>query len=314
MNKRRVDLNLLHIFRAIMEERNVSRASERLAMTQPAVSNALNRLRDLLKDDLFTRVVGGVKPTQRALDIWPSVQEALDALNTSVQQIEFDPATTTSTFRFAVTDSLTPTMVPQLAIMFSEKAPHAHLQFHHHSNLTSTNDLLSGELDCAVGMFPRLPNGLQARALLTDDYVCVMRAGHPLAGRPMSIDAFADAVHVLMKPSGTGTGAVDHWLGFHGKVRKIAVVVTHFYEALEIVAQTDLLSCLPRKYVEETLPGDHQIVVCDIPFETERILYKLAWHERTAHTPDQIWFRSLITSVIGIRSERPTPASATTTE
>lgn len=299
MNNRRVDLNLLHIFRVVMEERNVSRAAERLSMTQPAVSNALNRLRDLLKDELFTRVVGGVKPTQRAFDLWPSVKEALDVLNSSVQQIEFDPATTKTTFRFAVTDSLTPSMVPQLSVIFAAQAPQGQLQFHHHSNLTSTNDLLAGELDCAVGMFPRLPNGLQARALLTDDYVCVMRSGHPLAGRPLSIDGFADAVHVLMKPSGTGTGAVDHWFGFHGRVRRIAVVVTHFYEALEIVAQTDLLSCMPRKYVEETRSQDHSVVVRDIPFETEKILYKLAWHERAAHLPDQIWFRSLITDLAG---------------
>lgn len=299
MNNRRVDLNLLHIFRAIMEERNVSRAAERLSITQPAVSNALNRLRDLLKDDLFTRVVGGVKPTQRALDLWPSVQEALDVLNASVQQVEFDPATTTSTFRFAVTDSLTPSMVPRLSVIFAGQAPFGQLQFHHHSNLNSTNDLLAGELDCAVGMFPRLPNGLQARALETDDYVCVMRNAHPLAGRPLSLDEFAGAVHVLMKPSGTGTGAVDHWLGFHGRARKIAVVVTHFYEALEVVAQTDLLSCMPRKYVEETLADDHSVVVRDMPFETEKILYKLAWHERTAHAPDQLWFRSLITDLVG---------------
>lgn len=297
MNSRRVDLNLLHIFRSVMEERNVSRAAKRLSMTQPAVSNALNRLRDLLKDELFTRVVGGVKPTQRALDLWPSVQEALDALNSSVQQIAFDPATTTATFRFAVTDSLTPTMVPRLAVMFSERAPHAQLQFHHHSNLTSTNDLLAGELDCAVGMFPRLPNGLQARALATDDYVCVMRAGHPLADRPLSLDDFASAVHVLMKPSGTGTGAVDHWLGFHGRARRIAVVVTHFYEAFDIVARTDLLSCLPRQYVEATSREERDVVVRDIPFETERILYKLAWHDRTAHAPEQRWFRSLIASL-----------------
>lgn len=297
MNDRRVDLNLLHIFRSVMEERNVSRAAERLAMTQPAVSNALNRLRDVLKDDLFIRVVGGVKPTQKALDLWPSVQEALDLLNASVQQVEFDPATTTSTFRFAVTDSLTPTMIPRLAVIFAERAPHAQLQFHHHSNLTSTNDLMAGELHCAVGMFPRLPNGLQARALLTDDYVCVMRAGHPLANGRLSIEDFASAVHVLMKPSGTGAGAVDHWLGFHGKARKIAVVVTHFYEALEIVARTDLLSCMPRKYAEATLSEEYEVVVRDIPFETERILYKLAWHDRTAHAPEQIWFRSLIARI-----------------
>ncbi len=297
-NNRRVDLNLLHIFRAIMEERNVSRAAERLSMTQPAVSNALNRLRDLLKDDLFTRVVGGMKPTQRALDLWPSVKEALDILNTSVRQVEFDPTTTTTTFRFAVTDSLTPHLVPRLSVTFSKIAPQAQLQFLHHSNLTSTGNLLEGELDCAVGMFPRLTNGLQAHALMTDDYVCVMRADHPLSRRPLSIESFAESVHVLMKPSGTGAGAVDHWLGLHGKARRIAVVVTHFHEALEIVAQTDFLSCMPRKYVDATLPEAHPVRVSDLPFETEKILYKLAWHERTTHAPDQIWFRSLVADVM----------------
>jgi len=294
MNNRRIDLNLLLIFSAVMQERNVSRAAERLAMTQPAVSNALNRLRDLLRDEVFTRVAGGVKPTQKALDLWPAISEALDRITSSISPLGFDPAITVATFRFAVTDSLTPSLVPRLAILFAECAPRAQLQFHHHSNLTSTNDLMSGDLDCAVGMFPRLPSGLNASALMTDDYVCVMRADHPLAAAPLTLETFVSAVHVLMKPSGSGAGAVDNWLGFHGMTRRIAAVVTHFAEALQIVERTDLLSCMPKKYVEAEITAESRVVVAALPFETERILYKLAWHERNEHIPEQIWFRTMI--------------------
>lgn len=294
MNNRRVDLNLLHIFRAVMEERNVSRAADRLAMTQPAVSNALNRLRDVFSDEIFTRVAGGMKPTQKALELWPAIHDALESLTATVSPMEFDPRTTNVTFRFAVTDSLTPNMVSRLAILFASRAPRAQLQFHHHSNLNSTESLLNGDLDCAVGMFPRLPLGLNASALMTDDYVCVMRASHPLAQRELDIDGFASAVHVLMKPSGSGAGAVDHWLGFHGRGRRIAIVVTHFSEALEIVRTTNLLTCMPRKYVEAVSANDKGITVRSLPYETERILYKLAWHDRSDRITEQVWFRSLI--------------------
>lgn len=297
MNSRRIDLNLLHIFRAVMEERNVSRAAERLSMTQPAVSNALNRLRDVFKDEVFTRVAGGMKPTQKALDLWPSIHAALESLTATVSPMEFDPTTTTATFRFAVTDSLTPSMVSRLAVLFSERAPGAQLQFHHHSNLTSSNDLVSGALDCALGMFPRLSPGLNASALMTDDYVCVMRSTNPLAKRRLTLEGFASAVHVLMKPSGAGSGAVDHWLGFHGRSRKVAVVVTHFSEALQIACTTDLLTCMPKKYLEAALTPEHDVVVRALPFETERILYKLAWHDRNDRVPEQIWFRSLIANL-----------------
>ena len=208
--------------------------------------------------------------------------------------VEFDPATTNATFRFAVTDSLTPNMVSRLAVLFASRAPRAQLQFHHHSNLTSTENLLNGDLDCAVGMFPRLPLGLNASALMTDDYVCVMRASHPLAQQELDIDGFASAVHVLMKPSGSGAGAVDHWLGFRGRSRRIAIVVNHFSEALEIVRSADLLSCMPRKYVEAVASNDPDIAVRSLPYETERILYKLAWHDRSDRVTEQIWFRSII--------------------
>ena len=294
MNSRRIDLNLLPIFNAVMQERNVSRAAERLSMTQPAVSNALNRLRDLLRDEVFIRVPGGVRPTQKAMDLWPTLSQALDSITASISPLGFDPATTVATFRFAVTDSLTPSIVPRLAIRFAECAPKAQLQFHHHSNLTSTSDLVTGHLDCAVGMFPRLPSGLNASALMTDDYVCVMRADNPLARAPLTIETFVSAIHVLMKPSGSGAGAVDNWLGFHGMSRRIATVVTHFAEALQIVERTDLLSCMPKKYLESELTAESRVVVAALPFETERILYKLAWHERSDHVPEQIWFRTLI--------------------
>lgn len=294
MNNRRLDLNLLHIFRAVMEERNVSRAADRLAMTQPAVSNALNRLRDLFDDEMFTRVSGGMKPTQKAIELWPAIHDALERLASTVSPGVFDPATTNSTFRFAITDSLTPNMVSRLAILFARRAPSGQLQFHHHSNLTSTSDLLSGELDCAIGMFPRLPSGLNALALMTDDYVCVMRAAHPLAKEALDIQRFASALHVLMKPSGSGAGAVDHWLGFHGRTRRIAIVVNHFSEALQIVRAADLLTCMPRKYLEAVSSSVSDIVVRPLPYETERILYKLAWHDRCDRVAEQVWFRSLI--------------------
>jgi DNA-binding transcriptional LysR family regulator len=296
MNETRVDLNLFHIFHAVMTERNVTRAAQRLAMTQPAVSNALSRLRCLLQDDLFTRGRGGVQPTERALMMWPDIQDAIGKIRTFVVPPEFDAAKSRQIFNVAITYPLRYSLVPALAVYFAARAPHVKLHLHPHTDLGSITELEAGRLDCAVGMFPQPPRELHVEPLFADDYVCVLRRGHPLLGCRLTLKAFAAANHVLIKSSGGGYSVVDAWLSLKGLTRQISLIVNQFEDALEVLKDTNLVAAIPQRLARMAIRADCKIV--KLPFASEKILYKMLWHERTNSSAAQIWLRSTIRTLL----------------
>ncbi|MDP4504173.1 LysR family transcriptional regulator [Nonomuraea turcica] len=301
MNNVRLDLNLLLVIEAIMLERNVTRAAASLSMSQPAVSNALRRARKLTQDQLFLRVADGVQPTSRMLAIWPELHRSLAVIRASIAPHHFDPSSDPTSFRLAVTDSLTAEAVCGITLKLRAASTYARVAFSFHTNAGSLDGIERGTLDCAVGMFPALPRGIHVQGLRTDHYVCVMQGGHALM-REMTLDQFAAAAHVLVTPSGMDLGAIDGWLSLQGRARTIVAVVNHFADALRIVAESDLLTCVPSGYV--TGPGQmliarHGLVVRDLPFETEKLIYKLVWHERLHTHPAHQWFRSLVAEVCG---------------
>ena len=296
MNDVRMDLNLIEIFHAVMAERSVTRAARRLNLTQPAVSNALARLRQLLRDDLFTKVRDGVRPTERAIAMWPDIHEAIDKIRTVIGPPEFEPSTSQEIFNVAVTDALRYSLVPSLALDFAQQAPHAKLHMYPHTDSRSIPELEAGRLDCAIGMFPQLPPGLRAESLFADNFVCALRKGHPLLCSRLTLKALASARHVLVKTSGAGQGLVDSWLNLKGLTRHIVFVVGHFEDALEIVRQTDLLTAIPVR-----LTWMAQVANCQtakLPFDSERILYKMLWHERSDRSAGQMWLRAAIKGLV----------------
>ena len=298
----RLDLNLLVVIEAIMLERNVTRAAASLSMSQPAVSNALRRARKLTRDQLFLKVADGVQPTSRMLAIWPELHRSLAVIRASIAPEHFDPRSDPTSFRIAVTDSLAIEAVCNITLKLRAMSPHARVAFSFHTNATSLDGIERGTLDCAVGMFPSLPRDIHVQGLRTDHYVCVMQAGHAL-GAKMSLDQFVAASHVLVTPSGMDLGAVDGWLSLHGRTRTIAAVVNHFADALRIVAGSDLLACVPSGFLDghgRTLPNQHGLIIRELPFETEKLIYKLVWHERLHTHPAHQWFRSLVASVCGM--------------
>ena len=293
MTEPRVDLNLMNVFQAVMAERNVTRAARRLAMTQPAVSNALRRLRLLFQDELFLKVPGGVAPTDRAMRLWAEVEAPLAAIRHATSPARFDPAVTRRTFSVAVTESLAARIVPAIAIRFVREAPQARLRFLPHANPTSIAALERGELDCAVGMFPHPPETLQVEGLLSDDYVCAFAARHPVLTAPLSLEAFAAARHVLVKQGPVGVGIVDDWLSLKGLVRDIVLTVNSCADALAMVAKSDLVTAVPASFIRAQ-HGRTRLAVSPLPFDSQKILYKLAWHERAERDAAQTWFRRLV--------------------
>ncbi|WP_278115356.1 LysR family transcriptional regulator [Mesorhizobium sp.] len=293
----RLDLNLIAVLEAIMLERNVTRAASSLAMSQPAVSNALRRARRLTKDQLFLKTATGVQPTARMVAMWPDLHRSLTAIRASFAPDEFDPASDATSFRIAVTDSLAMEGVSEITLKLQAASPRARVSFAVHTHEGSLEGIDRGTLDCAVGMFASLPREMHVRSLRTDRYVCVMRGGHDLADC-LTLDRFTAAAHVLATPSGLERGLVDGWLSLTGRTRTIAVVVNHFADALKIVSRSDLITCVPLGFFNgpwRTIADGRDLVVCELPFETEKLLYKLIWHERLQQHPAHQWFRALVT-------------------
>jgi len=300
MNFRTLDLNLLRVFDVVMVERHVTRAAERLAMSQPAVSNALRRLREAIGAELFVPGASGVTPTRHAEAIWPTVRSALDSLRTTIEPQPFDPREDTRRFTVAMADATAAVLMPEVMRAWTAQEARAEL---HVIGLDSRDPrplLEQGEADAAIGFFPDVERELAAHAdasptrleaLYECDYVCVMRRGHPLAGRPaLTLDDYCAASHLRVSFAGRPRGFVDEALAELGCSRRIVMTVAHFSIAGRVVQGSDLITVLPQSFVPATGYAD-ELVVRPVPFELPRIRVSLLWHPRHEADEGQRWLR-----------------------
>nr|AAZ93383.1 LysR-like regular protein [Polaromonas naphthalenivorans CJ2] len=229
MDLREIDLNLLVVFNQLLLDRSVSTSAEKLGLTQPAVSNALKRLRAVLKDELFLRTSRGMEPTPYALHLAEPVIYALNALQTAfTTRNSFDPLASTRTFNLAMTDIGEMYFVPPLMNALSEAAPHVRISTVRPNAGNLKEDMESGTVDLALGLLPNLQTGFFQRRLFLHKYVCMFRKGHPLAKSPMTLKQFTELDHVGILAANTGHGEVDGLLDRAGIKRKMRLVVPHF--------------------------------------------------------------------------------------
>ncbi|MGC1439671.1 MAG: LysR family transcriptional regulator, partial [Burkholderiaceae bacterium] len=274
MSFRNLDLNLLRVFDAVMLERSLTRAAAKLALTQPAVSNSVARLRDALDDDLFVRSGYGVEPTARSRTLWPVIREALEKLEAAISPSDFDPATDTSSFRLAMADATATTFLPQLVRYLEAEAPGMSLRVMPLMTRDPRNLLEQGEIEIAVGYFPvaiaaiklhsmqdDMPDIYRMEHLYGGPYVCVMRKGHPLAEIDgMSMDDFCEAHHLLVSYSGRPFGFTDQALASIGRSRRIVLTVNQFFTGGQVVINSDLLTVLPAHFLPVTGFQDQLVV------------------------------------------------------
>lgn len=305
-NFRTLDLNLLRVFDAVMAERNLTRAAANLAMTQPAVSNALRRLRDALHDELVVRAGYGVQPTPRALELWPTVRAALEGLRAAIQPGDFDAAASRDSFVLAMADATAALVMPPLVRRLEASAPGLSLRVRPLLTRDPRALLSSGELDLAIGYFPAAvtsielaamqdggPAPIEHQRLYDSEYVCVMRAGHPLASGPLDLDRYCAARHLLVSFSGRPFGFVDEALAALGRRRRVVLTVNQFFTAGQVVAQTDLLTVLPRRFVPTTgiAPG---LVTRTLPMDLPIVHVDQLWHHRHTARPSHAWLRATL--------------------
>lgn len=305
VNFRTLDLNLLRVFDEVMAERNLTRAAHNLSLTQPAVSNALRRLREVLGDELVRRAGPGVEPTPRALSLWPTVREALQQLQQTLAPGEFDAGVAERTFVLAMADATAAELVPGLVDIVEREAPSISLRVLPLTTRDPRRMLANEEVDVAIGYFPAVVASLAARdqtgigmpfetqRLYVGQYVCVMRRDHPLAGAPMTLDEFCAARHLTVSFSGRPAGPIDQTLGALGRERRIVATVNQFFTAGQVVANSDLLTVMPRHFVRVT-GIDDRLVLRDLPFDQPPVHVDALWHRRAQHGHAHEWLRQAL--------------------
>jgi DNA-binding transcriptional LysR family regulator len=304
-NLRTFDLNLLKVFDAVMTERSLTKAAQHLALTQPAVSNALRRLRQALGDELLVRKGRGLEPTVRGLELWPLVREALRGLESALAPSVFDPAKAENVFVLAMADATAAELMPGLVDVMGREAPATSLRVLPLTTRDPRKLLDEGQVDLAIGHFPAALADLGARAQVGDtvaflhhrlfqgDYVCVMRQGHPFASGPLSLSRYCSARHMLVSFSGRAFGFVDEALALQGRTRRVVLTVNQFFTAGKVVAHSDLLTVLPRHFINVTGFAD-QLLQRELPFEVPVIQVDALWHQRQDSSSAHVWLRSKV--------------------
>jgi DNA-binding transcriptional LysR family regulator len=292
-----IDLNLLVVFDALMAERHVTRAGERIGLSQPAVSAALNRLRHLLKDDLFIRRADRMQPTRKAQELAVPLRQALMQIQAALEPQTFDPATAKCTFKLATNDFAASILLPSLGAKLSLEAPSIDLRLIYADDALGIKLLDEDGIDLAIAPFESPQPQFERQHLLEPGgFLCVMRKGHPLTGKPLTLESFAAAPQLLISRTGDATGFVDEILAELGLKRRVAFTVPSFLLAPIVLAQTDYIAVLPRQLVE-MFQQMTDLVAYEPPFPQRKFPLGMLWHQRLSKDPGHLWLRNTLREV-----------------
>ncbi len=297
MNLAGMDLNLLLVFDAVMAERNVTRAARRIGLSQPAMSNALNRLRYHLKDELFVRGADGMMPTHRALELAGPIRDSLADLEVALEAASFDPLTSDREFNIGCNDYVTCTLIPRLAAYLSEHAPELRIRLY--PTAGNTFELLDARgIDFGISAVIDIPDRFDSLTLIEDSYQVVMRKDHPLAERKLDLQRYAAADHLLVSPRGDAFGFVDTELAKQGLTRDVRMTVNNFSSAPPILAASTMILTIPRRIADIHAPlHDLHVAPCPVPSTLDYSSAVAVWHRKLASHPAHTWFREALAAI-----------------
>lgn len=295
-NLRRLDLNLLVTLDALLAEHNVTRAAERLHLSQPTVSVQLAKLRGALGDPLLLPGPRGMRPTARAEALREPLRHALEGLAQAVAPASpFDPAKATQTWRLAASDYSESTIVLPALSGLRVVAPGTRVAVLGVIPSRIEKQAEQGEIDLAFHTTEGAPPGLRQRALFTERYVLVGRAGHPRLKRRPTLAQFCSLDHVIVSPDGGGFyGVTDDALAQAGLTRNVVLSVPHFLLVMSAVASTDLVAMLPSRLVRNV----GALRVMEPPVEVPGYEMSMLWHERVHRDPAHRWLRDHIAALV----------------
>ena len=308
MDLREIDLNLLLVFNQLLLDRSVSTAAEKLGLTQPAVSNALKRLRATTQDDLFLRTSRGMEPTPYALHLAEPVIYALGALQTAFTSRDtFDPLTSSRNFQLAMNDIGEMYFMPPLMDALSRRAPHITVSTVRPYSATLREEMESGNVDLALGLLPHLQAGFFQRRLFRHKYVCAFRQGHPVAKSPMTLQQFSELDHVGIVAANSGHGEVDGLLERAGIKRRLKLMLPHFIAVGHVLQSTDLIATLPERFAQRC-QAPFGLTLSPHPARLPDIAINLFWHAKMNRDPANMWIRQLFVELFADNDGRqPAP-------
>ena len=275
-----------------MAERNVTRAARRVGLTQQGMSGQLARMRDLFGDRLFVRQAGGIVPTPRAETLLPSVQTALSALETVISAPRFDPAISDGLVTIAASDYAIALLLPGLLQLIQKQAPLFRVVVKPVETGSLVERMREEGIDLALTVREFAPPKLPSRILFKDRYVGVIRAGHPLAGKAISLDEFCACPHLLVSPfRGDASGPTDHTLATVNRTRMVGLVVPGFSVVGSLLEKTDLMAVIPEKLLSVM---NRKLWTFDTPIPIPGFEVEAIWPERLNADPAHIWLRDLI--------------------
>ncbi len=291
MDLRQFDLNLLVIFNQLLQDKRVSSTADKLGLSQPAVSNALKRLRGLLKDELFVRTARGMEPTPYALYLVKPIAQALDGLEIALSQRDsFDPSTSERTFTLGLTDIGEIYFMPTLMERLSQTAPRIKISTLRNNSAKLSDEMANGSVDIAVGLLPSLTTGFFQRHLFKQRYVCMFRQDHPQANNPITLSQYKSLAHVGVTSANTGHGEVGERLARKGIQRSIQLHVPHFVAVGHILQSSDLIATVPERFAQKCAKP-FQLETSPLPFTLPDIAIKLFWHAKYNRDPANMWLR-----------------------
>lgn len=289
-----IDLNLLVVFNQLLTERKVSKVAENLGLGQPAVSNALARLRKLFDDELFLRTAHGMQPTPFAEQLAESIGYALGMIHSAVNaRSSFDPATSQRSFSIGMTDIGEIYFLPQLMQRIQQIAPSVSISTVRNTAVHLGDAMEAGQIDLAIGLLPQLKAGFFQRRLFEQRYVCLFREGHRLDRKRMREADFFAAEHLAIVSAGTGHGQVDAILDNHSPQRRVKLKVPHFVATGHILASTDLIATVPERLAER-MAKPFGLKYLPHPVDLPRIAINLFWHAKYHKDPANQWLRNLV--------------------
>jgi DNA-binding transcriptional LysR family regulator len=299
MELHEIDLNLLVIFNQLLVERRVSKVADNLGISQPAVSNSLAKLRKLFGDELFLRTPKGMEPTPFADQLAESVSYALAMIHSGVnQRTSFDPAMERRSFTVGMTDIGEIVFLPTLIERVRREAPGIALSTVRNAAVNLRDELESGKVDMAIGLLPQLNAGFFQRRLFMQRYVCLMRHGHRLAKKRITLAEYAGAEHLVVDAAGTGHGMVDAMLRRSGIERTVRLTVPHYVSVGHILQSSDLITTVPATLADRLLEPFGLVKVAH-PAKLPEVAINAFWHAKYHRSPANRWLRSIVHELFG---------------
>lgn len=305
MNIHKIDLNLLVYLDTLLREKNITRAAIQLNITQPALSNGLKRLRDLLDDPILVRTSNGMEPTERARELEPVVRKVLLTLEeTLIPGKSFNPQHSERVFRIMASDYAGSTLIPPLLKRICEQAPHVSLDILTPSDVTF-HDVENGKVDMAINRFDKLPQSFHQKTIWTDSFACLTNIDNPVL-QNFNLASYLDSGHIWVSKTGYGVsmgmdpkdaqirGWVDEALSKMNLQRNITVFTRNYHVAMHLAAEMDLIATLPLR-AAKMYERDPYMVILPPPFTIPDMELKMIWSPLLHQDASHIWLRRLVT-------------------